>query len=246
MNLRLSAARAWSWVPFGLGVALFGLSGCVRVYQPLTGLHRPVVIDPTLRNFDGVKLTVYCVPGGLLSDSEAGVLCQRVGTLFENQGALVTATIGGEPSVSTDEDGKPLVADPTAQDSSELTMELRARQIHEFNHPLSWAETLLSFTLIPGVTEVTFQQDVVIRDSTGFLLASDSLQGRMIQYFGAGAWIGNKTLDLATRNDADKLTGDVAERDLSNDMYRQLSQLLFNANMQGRVLKQAAAAELRR
>ena len=68
----------------------------------------------------------------------------------------------------------------------------------------------------------------------------------MIQYFGAGAWIGNKTLDLATRNDADKLTGDVAERDLSNDMYRQLSQLLFNANMQGRVLKQAAAAELRR
>ena len=53
-----------------LGLALGG-SGCVHTYQPLSGLHRPVVIDTGVANFEGVRLAIYCPPGDLLDASEA-------------------------------------------------------------------------------------------------------------------------------------------------------------------------------
>lgn len=218
----------------------------MRVYQPLSGLHQPVVVDVRAANLKDVNLTVHCVPGGLLSLSEASVLCQKVQTLFENQGAQVRTVIAAheawDDTPSEEPQGEPgggrgARETPTA----ELTLELRARKVHEANNPVLWALCIGTFTLVPAVTESTFAQDVLIRDGEGFLLVSDTLQGRLVQYFGVGTWLGNKLLDMTWRSEEDKLTGAVVERDLSTDLYRQLSQLVFNAKVQWQVLQQSPA-----
>jgi hypothetical protein len=229
---RLAATRRALVVGFALAA-----TGCVvTVYQPMSGLHRPAVVDPRLPNLEDVRLTVRCVPGGLLNAQEAGALCQKVGLLFENQGATVTTVAGDRSAGDTgtdaggdDADGPP----PT-----DLTLELRAREVHRANNPLGWALCIGSFTVIPAVTESTFAQDVAIRDASGFLLVSDTLEGRLVTRFGFGAWLGNELLDLTVRDDREDLTNGAAGRDLSADLYRQLSQLVFNAKMQWQVLQQ--------
>ncbi|MEQ1503983.1 MAG: hypothetical protein ABMB14_17205 [Myxococcota bacterium] len=249
------------------------LTGCVQVYQPMSGLHRPVVVNTQLANFHDLAVTVRCVPEDLLAE-DAGLLCQKVGTLLENQGAKVSTTTsavpdpvevaglelpaadgaldlpglggdldapdgtttGGEGSAprTGQADGPGAVAAP----GSRLAVELRARQVHKANNLLSWAICIASFTLVPAVTETTFAQDVVVRDADGFLLVSDSLEGRLINRFGAGPWIGNALMNVGIRDPEDRLTADTVRRDLSTDLYRQLSQLVFNAEMQGQVLRQ--------
>ena len=211
--------------------------GCiVRSYQPLSGLHRPVVVDPSAPNFQDLRLTVYCVPADHLSLQQASALCQKVGALFENQGATVATKVDASEDEDFGDDDDDDSATPDAVEPGiGLTLELRARKVHSATHPLSWAATIMSFTLVPGVTEVTFAQDVVIRDQTGFLLATDSLQGRLVTYFGFGSWGGNKLIDLLWREKEDEVVGDAASRDLSNDMYRQLSQDVFNAKLQWQV-----------
>ena len=222
-----------------LGLALSS-SGClVRVYQPMNGLHRPVVVDPQAANFLDVRLTVHCVPEDLLDAQEANTLCQRVGTLFENQGAQVTTTTRLHGGLDDPLGGSADAADEQQPPATALTLELRARELHQSTHPLSWLVCLGTFTLVPAVTESTFAQDVIIRDDTGSVLINESLEGRLVRYFGVGTWVGNQILDLVWRNEEDKLTGDVIHRDLSSDLYRQLSQLLFNAKMQWQVLQQS-------
>ena len=88
---------------------------------------------------------------------------------------------------------------------------------------------------MPAVSESTFAQEVVIRDGSGALISSDTLQGRIVSRFGVGTWGVNKVLDLGWREPADELTGDAAKRDLSQDLYQQLSQLVFNAKMRWEV-----------
>ena len=89
--------RPGAWVALCMGLVL-GASGCIHSYQPLSGLHRPVVVDPTQPNFQDVKLTVRCVPGGgLVNNEEARMLCRRVGQLFENQGATVVTWTTSRP-----------------------------------------------------------------------------------------------------------------------------------------------------
>lgn len=209
-------------------------SGCVvRVYQPLSNLHRPSVIDPSLPNFEGVRLDVICLPGGLLSGQEAGALCQKVGLLFENQGAVVNATTS--PGGDDDDDDDPAAA---VEPATQLTLELRSRLVNRAYHPASWLLSAATFTVLPALSETTFAQDVVVRDETGFLLASETLEGRIVERFGAGPWLGNKLLDLA-RPRQERLTAQVMKVDVSNDLYRQLSQTLFNAKMQWEVLQLA-------
>jgi hypothetical protein len=215
----------------------------------MSGLHRPVVVDPRLPNFPDTRMDVHCVPGDFLSNEETGALCQKVGALFEMQGALVTTHLSAgrseddvvdeAPTEAADGEEGPPVDD--AAPRTELTLELRSRRLHVSRHPLSWALCVASFTLLSGVTEYTFAQSVVIRDGSGFLLLSDSLEGRIVRRFGFGSWAGNAVFDL-WREDADKLTGDVADRNLSADLYQQLSQLVFNAKMHAEVLQQASPA----
>ncbi len=212
--------------------ALCGLSGCVQIYQPMSGLHRPVVVDPQAANLVGLRVVVHCLPGELLSIQDANVLCRNVGLLLSNQGAdahtFATARALGA-SDTLDGEGE-------EAEGAELIVELRSRLVHESNDPILWTLCYLTFTIIPAVTESTFAQDITIRDGEGFLLVTDTLQGRIVRRFGVTSWVGNKALDLIWRDEEDRLTGDAASRDLSSDLYRQLSQLVFNARMQREVL----------
>ena len=217
------------------------MTGCVQLYHPMSGMHRPVVVNTQAPNFQDLHLTVYCVPGGMLTGAESRVLCDNVSRLFENQGAQVNTVtsvrqlqgdaFGGRISDSEGEDAAP----PT----TDLILELRSRLVHKSNDPILWALCISTFTLVPAVTESTFAQDVTIRDGNGFLLHTDSLQGRLVRRFGVTAWAGTKLVDRFWRDDSEKLGGDAANRDLSKDLYGQLSQLVFNAKMQWQVLEQA-------
>ncbi|MCB9761283.1 MAG: hypothetical protein H6739_15685 [Alphaproteobacteria bacterium] len=220
-----------------LGLVALLLGGCVHVYQPMAGLQQPVVVDTRSPNLGDVRVTVRCFPGELLNDHEAGSLCDKVGTLFELQGAQVTvATDLREPM-----DGPPQAAeedDPV--DWIDLIVELRARELHRSNDPIRWAICAVTYTLVPAVTEATFTQEVVVKDGSGFLLASESMTGRLVRYFGLGAWVGNAVLNLMVRDRQDRIFPGTASEDLTNDMYRQLSQTVYNAKVQAGLLREAS------
>jgi hypothetical protein len=208
----------------------------------MSGLHRPVVVDPTLPNFDDVQLDVHCIPAGLLSGQEASALCAKVGTLFENQGARVRTHVSegreDDEGFEIDEEGEGTASDVPR---TALSVVLRAREVHSSNDPLSWAFCFASFTLVPAITESTFAQEITIRDGSGSLLLSDTLEGRLVRRFGFGPWAGNAIADLLRAED-DKLSGERASRALSDDLYTQLSQLVFNAKLHAQVLQEAATA----
>lgn len=232
-GLRHALALALSWAA----------SGCtVHVYQPLSGLHDPVLVDPRAPNLTDVSLHVVCVPGDYLDNMDARRLCDRVGKLFEIQGARVTTATNRplrEPELGDDE-GAELTAQAATEPTTHLVVELRSDELHTTNNTLSWALCLATLTLAPAYSESTFAQEVVIRDGTGFLLARDRLEGRIVRSFGLGPWVGNKVADWAWREKEDELSGKAANADLSADLYGQLSQLVFNARMRARVLAEAA------
>lgn len=212
------------------------LAGCVHVYQPLAGLHSPVVVDTRLANFKDVDLEVRCLPSDYLNPEDSRLLCQRLGTLFENQGARVRT------STENRIQDEALPGETDATPRADLVLEVRSRQVHQAKNPLSWFLCWGTATLVPGITETTFEQEVVIRDGSGFLLVRQALQGRMVRYFGVGTWASNRLLDKLWREDADRITGDAFEQHLSSDLYEQVSQLLFNARMRQRVLQDAGPA----
>ena len=226
-------------------VALLASSaGCVPIYQPLRGLNTPVVIDTQVQNLAGVRLTVRCVPGGMLTPLTAQELCQKVGVVFENQGAMVTtvATPGGLDGGLED---RPETT-PAAMPETDLDLEIRTRVIHQAHNPMLWVLCVLTLTIVPSSTEYTFEHDVVIRDGTGFLLAEETLQGRMVQQFGIAAWTGNALFNWVWRLPEDDITYETMRHDLSTDLYRQLSQAVFNAKMQWLVLRQTPPAAARK
>jgi hypothetical protein len=211
-------------------LALLGtvLAGCVTVYQPLVSLQRPVPIDPQLANFQGQRLLVRCLPGEYLPASDALRLCFKVRNLFAVQGAEVEVEVPveGRSSGAGQAERKP-----------DLSIELRSRLLHREDSKILWFLSFASFTLVPTIAEFTFAQEVTIRDSAGFVLASDSLQGRFVRYFGFGIWAVNNALDFLVRSDEEKLTGKQAEQEFTRDFYRQISQLTFDAHMRSLVLR---------
>lgn len=202
----------------------------MRVYQPMNGLHAPVIVDPAAPNLQGLRVGVRCARGDL-GPAEAAGLCRKVGRLLANQGAEVRTTTRSladeEPFTASETDAAPPGPD--------LVLDLTSKQVENDPHPLSWAFTAITFTLAPGVLEQTFATELVIRDGEGFVLTEDRLEGRIVQYFGVGTWAGNKLLDWALRDEDDKLTGPVFAEDLSSDLYEQLSQRVFDASLRHRV-----------
>lgn len=221
------------------GLALPSL-GCVHTYQPISGLHGPVVVDTTAKNFPSLSLQVVCNPGDDLSRGEARRLCEHVGTLFENQGAAVTTRIGGEAAIEQLEDTPWEDAEPPEVD---LKLELSSRQVHQSHDIVTRVLFVLTASLVPAVTEYSFALDVVVTDGSGFLLASDTLEGRIIRRIGAGVWGVNKVMDRWVREPEDTVLDDSAYKELSQDLYGQLSQMVFNAGMQWRVLQQSPTVE---
>ena len=200
----------------------------------MSGFHGPVVVDVTQPNLAGIAVTVVCDKGDMLSSSEAKLLCQRVATLYENQGAQVTQRTADEVGADFMVGEEPESDAPPP--STDLTVELVSRQLHTANDPITWWLFFMSATVVPAVTEESFAIDVTVRDQEGFVLVQDSLQGRLVRRMGIGAWGTNVLLDRFLREESDRLTGDAAHQDLSEDLYGQLSQLLFNARMQWEVL----------
>ncbi len=236
-----------------------GQVGCVSVYQPLSGLQAPVVVDPALGNFDGVRILVHCVPKDVLK-GEAGKLCQRVRTLFENQGAYVKSVTSLARSsedaefdrVDLDEPPPPAAKPGEAKEGesaeaskkkkeprrikADLIVELRARNLHEDTDYLMWTLSWFTFTLAPGISENTFVQEVIIRDARGSPLFTGQLKGRIVRYFGLGYWVGTKLINWIGRDDHEDQNDEQLSKALSADLYGQLSQMVFNANMRRRVL----------
>ncbi|MET0404521.1 MAG: hypothetical protein ABW123_19060 [Cystobacter sp.] len=204
------------------------LSGCgVTVYQPLSSLQRPSIVDPQLANFEGMRLLIRCLPGDYTQVTDSRHLCNKVGTLFRNQGASVeTDTSRQGRSMRSREEGI----------QPDLIVELSSRLIHKEGGGAMWAVTVLTLTLVPAYTEYSVAQDVTIRDANGFVLASDSLKARFVEYIGAGVWAVNWALDLV-RPPEQALWGDAPARDFSRDFYAQLSQLAFNARIRADVLR---------
>ena len=202
------------------------LSGCgVTVYQPLSGLQRPAIVDPRLANFEGMRLLVRCFPGDYASVQDSDLLCRKVGTLFRNQGAQVQTDLR-RSNRSPQEAFRP-----------DLIIELSSRLLHKESSGPLWAVTVLTLSLVPAYAEYSVAQDVTIRDASGFLLASDSLKARFIEYYGAGIWSVNWALDTLVRSPEEKLSGDAPAQDFSRDFYAQLSQLAFNARVRSDVLR---------
>ncbi len=226
------------------------ISGCVRVYQPMTGLHDPVVVDLAEANLRDVSLTVHCVPGDLVNNTEAGALCRNLSTVFTNQGAVVrTITTKGryqDDELGADPSDPPEIAGLSEEDAArervELFLEIRSRQVRREDNLVSWILCFSTFTLVPSVQERVFAQDIVVRDETGFLLVRDTLMGRHLRYFGGGVWAGNWLLNAVWRKKEDDLTNKTMRQDLSDDLYHQLSQLVFNARMHAIVLSEDVAS----
>ncbi|MCA9561179.1 MAG: hypothetical protein KC583_21670 [Myxococcales bacterium] len=148
------------------------LAGCVTVYQPLSGLHRPIAIDPAYANFAGVRFTLECRRGrdDVLGADEARDLCRKLTRVFENQGAEVeTEVLGGEPG--------PADETPRARGEA-LHVQLTPRLIAVRTVNVLW----LPFWTV--VTDYTFAQDISIRDASSFLLVRDTLTGRFVRRLG--------------------------------------------------------------
>ncbi len=212
--------------PCGIAAAVAGalLGGCVHTYQPLAGLHDPVVVDPAQPNLPGLRVDAWCLPGEGLPAPQAELLCDRVAALLEAQGATVRA-MAADPRAQGALDG--FGADETGPPA--LVIELHPGPTTAQEHPLSWVLFASTFTLVPAVRASTFSQELIVRDGDGFLLGRRTLRGRLVHSYGAGVWAGNKLLDWTLRPPEEELTGDAAARDLSADLYGQLSQLVFDA-----------------
>ncbi len=143
------------WLP------VVALMGCVNVYQPISGLQRPVAIDMGYANFEGLRVTLQCVPGEVLDRKDSRKLCRHLGALFTNQGAEVEQKVGRETG--------PLAA---------LNIEISSRVVQQEITRFLWWRIRHDYI---------FAQRVVVRDETGFMLAQETLQGRFRRRFGFGS-----------------------------------------------------------
>lgn len=210
---------------FAVAVVACATTGCVTTYQPLLALQRPLAINPELANFEGQKVLVRCLPGEYLDAADAERLCRQVRTLLTSQSATVEVEVPKKNAGFATTSFKP-----------DLVIELNARLLNEDNRPWWWLICFASFTLIPATSEYEFAQDITIRDASGFMLASDSLQGRFVQQFGLGVWGVNGLLDLIVRPKGQAITGNGYQRDFSKDYFGQVSQLAFHARMRAKVM----------
>lgn len=185
----------------------FVLQACVTVYHPLSGLHRPVALNMSYANFANLKVALRCLPGDVVNAAQAEVLCRKLKSLFESQGAQVRLA-------SDQGDFEPILGDldsaagtklEKASNNPELTIRLSSRLLHQ---------DTTSYLFFDVVTGYTFAQDISVTDDRGFLLIQDHLTGRFVQRI----WLYG------------------SQKSFSNDFYGQVSQLTLNAQMRRRVL----------
>ncbi|MGI5863817.1 MAG: hypothetical protein ACOX6T_17420 [Myxococcales bacterium] len=201
------------------------------MYQPLASLQRPVVVDPRVANFQGLRMVVRCMPGEHFSPANASYLCRRLRNLFTNQGAQVELEVPEPGALLSGAEAGPPSAPP------DLIVETRSRQVHYDNSKLLWAVSICTGTLVPAVTETTVALDVAVRGHDGALLAADTLQARFVRYTSVSVWTVNSLLNWLVRSDEEDLGDKTTRRDFSRDLYGQVSQLAFHAHMRSLVMR---------
>ncbi len=231
-------SRSWQALRALVGLALVG---CVRAYHPMSGLHDPVVVDPSRPNLAGVAVTVRCLPGDYLDPAENGRLCDHVGQLLLNQGATVAV------QESPNEDAELLDDDGAAEGDAaqpDLLLVLRSRRPY-FRRPTfgNWLFGLGTGTLlVPVWREYTFAVDLTVRNAAGAVLVSDELEGRVVERGGIGAWLVNAIANGLRKPD-NRLTPRRFREELSGDFDGQLSQRVFDARLRWQVLGEIRLAE---
>src|SRR5262249_25429186 len=127
------------------------------------------------------------------------------------------------------------LADATAGSARpDLVIDLRSRQTHVNSNGLLTFVSVITLTLVPMVTEQSFAIDVAVRDPSGFVLASDTYEGRMVEYVGVGLWLVRQAAEVLDRTGARPFD---ASKEMSNDLYAQLCQLGFHARVRRDVLR---------
>ncbi|MEM6733961.1 MAG: hypothetical protein AAF658_20530 [Myxococcota bacterium] len=203
-----------------VAACLFLGSGCMTVYHPLRGLQRPTLVELNAPNFAQTAIELRCIEGGALDRDGARRLCQFIRQVFENQGATVFDRT--EIAFADAEDLE-------AESPTELIVELRSRETASDVNYSSQFLSVVTLTLVPAIREESVAQTVIIRDAGGRELAQETLEWRMRHYVGIGIVGVNYLLDVTARDEDDTLTGDVADERFSRDLYRQVSQIAFNA-----------------
>ncbi len=199
-------------------------SGCVTVYQPLIGLHRPIAVDVKRENFVDAKVLVRCHSDDSVDPAD---LCRNLRSMLSKQGATVTTEIP-RPQAR-------IAASTTAP--PDFIIDVTSKLLAEQGAGLWWLVNLASFTLVPATSETLFSQDITVRDAQGFLLSQENLQERFIFSFGLGIWALNGILDLLVRPASEQVTGAVASEEFTRDFHGRLSQLLYNARVRARVMR---------
>ncbi|MCA2961343.1 MAG: hypothetical protein IOD12_13920 [Silvanigrellales bacterium] len=189
------------------------LPGCISVYhyQPLQGLHRSYALSYKEANFAGLTLNLSCIANTFVSESAAGVLCDKLRTVFEGQGAKVLDAESGDAAF-------------------DYGLEFEATQTYHHQNAWMWPVSILLFTLFPVEQEYAFKQTVTLtRGSDGSPLRRESFEARFLWFWGAGYWGLNKLFNVTVRNDSEKVDDASMRRDFSRDFYSQVSQLVYNA-----------------
>lgn len=238
----------------GLRVAMFVvgsscLSACLTVvYQPLSALRQPVGIDVRKANFEGMTIHLKCFSGALLQPEDADNLCRNVSEALERQSAKVQLDQPNEEDSTADDTGKsegetPPVAKPagaqTGLPSSKLIVELSAKRVRILRNGWLGPLSFYTLTLVPQIEDFTDEQRIVVRDESGFVLADQSFQLRFIEYTGFGYLALNTIANFLFRSEEEQIVEGTADRLMTRDLHRQLSQVVMNAGTRQLALKLA-------
>lgn len=203
-------------------------------YQPLSGLHRPAVVNPAHPNLRGVRVTLACTSDALAARESARRLCERVEQLFEVQEAVVSLRDAGPAPLVPD-------AEPaSATTDVHLLVALHESRPERDAHPLTLAAFSVTLTLAPWMQEDRFEQSVIVRDAAGVTLDQDAYSARVVTSTGAAIWAGNVVADRLWRPEEQHVTRDAAWKQLSGDLYQQLSQTVYDAAVQQRLRQRSA------
>lgn len=198
-------------------------SGCAAtVYQPLRSLQRPVILNLNEANFEGLIVQVRCPAGPLVEAGDARKACRKIEQLFANQGAVIDAASA-------------LAASSAAR--PDLIIDVVPRVVSDDPDRLNSFFCVMTLSLWPCVTDISFTEDITVRDGDGTLLVSDSLVARFVTYNGVAVYSVNALLDVFARPASDALTTDAQYAVFSRDFYGQLSQLAFHARTRSLVLR---------
>jgi hypothetical protein len=221
---------AWLVRLVGWAAMAVAMTGCVTVYQPLVGLQRPIAVDPqSPTNFANTRVLLRCHPSDAVWPDE---LCRNLRSSLSKQGATVTTEV-----VRPSPRAAPAAPSETP---AQFIIDITSKLIHASGDTILSLLNIVSFTIVPAVTEETFGQEISIRDGQGFILAQQSFQERFVKSFGIGVWALNGLIDLLIRPKSEQVTGDGYKQDFTRDLHGHLAQLLYNAKVRARVMKSFA------